>query len=197
VIALFAALAFAVAPDCAADRAAMLALPRHVFDQAHEGWRALAERGCDAAAADLIAAYRAGHLNDPPILGWHEGQMRANAGDYAAARPLFVAAHHAGQFGWNDYVDATIAFIDRDRDLAALLAARMRLAATPRPETHPWFDPDGNPIPPPATATATATAIAMATTEAWPPNLLVVDALVRCFDRAYKAAYMSADCAAT
>jgi hypothetical protein len=69
----------------------------------------------------------------------------------------------------------------------------MRLAATPRPETHPWFDPDGNPIPPPATATA----IAMATTEAWPPNLLVVDALVRCFDRAYKAAYMSADCAAT
>ena len=192
-IALFAALAFAVAPDCAVDRPAMLALPRHVFDQAHEGCRALAERGCDAAAADLIAVYRAGHPNDPPILGWHEGQMRANAGDYAAARPLFFAAHHAGQFGWNDYVDVTISFIDRD--LAALLAARMRLAATPRPETHPWFDPDGNPIPPPATATATATAIA--TTEAWPPNLLVVDALVRCFDRAYKAAYMSADCAAT
>lgn len=108
-IALFAALAFAVAPDCAVDRPAMLALPRHVFDQAHEGCRALAERGCDAAAADLIAVYRAGHPNDPPILGWHEGQMRANAGDYAAARPLFFAAHHAGQFGWNDYVDVTIA----------------------------------------------------------------------------------------
>lgn len=185
-IALAAALVVVATPVCGVDRAAMLALPRHVFDQTDgQGWRTLAARGCDAVATDLIAAYRAAHPNDRyrAIMAWHEGQMRANAGDDARARPLFMQARHIGdQFGWNDYVDATIAFIDRDRH--ALLAARTRLAATPRPETHAWFDPDGHPIPGPVLAPG----------QAWPDNLPVVDALVRCFKRSYKAAYATAEC---
>ena len=89
----------ASAPACAVNRAAMLALPRHDFDQVeHHGWRLLTERGCHAAAADLIAAYRAVHPDQPnaSILYWHEGQMHAFAGDSTAARPLFVASHTVG-----------------------------------------------------------------------------------------------------
>lgn len=180
----------AAMPDCTFDQSAMLALPSRTFDQVeHRGWRALADRGCDTAAADLIAKYRVAHGDDPlaSTMRWHEGQLRANAGDYMAARPLFAASHNTrppfNWFGWDDYVDATIAFIDRDRP--ALLAARARLAATPRPETHPWTDPDGSPIPSPTLAPGAA----------WPENIAVVDALIRCFDRDYRAAYTAVDCA--
>ncbi len=186
------AVAIAISPACVVDTAAMLALPSRQFDQTEgQGWRLVAAKGCDAAVADLIAAYRAANLGDPlaATMIWHEGQMRANAGDYAAARPLFAAARLTRSpfnwFGWNDYVAATIAFLDRDRP--ALLAARARLAATPRPKTHAWTDPNGTPIAPPTLATG----------EQWPANLPVVDALVRCFDRSYKAAYGSADCYAS
>jgi hypothetical protein len=61
---------------------------------------------------------------------------------------------------WNVYVDATIAFLDRDRD--ALLKARTRLAEIP-PEAG---KPNSKPM-----------------------NLDVVDGLVRCFDRSYRDAY--------
>jgi hypothetical protein len=165
-------------PPCRADRAAMLALSEDRFDQDLEGgWRALAAKPeCAAAAADLIAAYRTAHPDASAMLKWHEGQLRAEGGQAERAVRLFESSRKAGTAeGWNDYVDATVAFLRRDRK--ALLAARARLAALPRPADWRPQDAQGRSLPLP-----------------WPPNLNVVDGLLRCFDRPYREAYFA--CAA-
>lgn len=171
-------------PACSHDWRAILTLDEAAFDQGWLGWRSVDERaGCEAVAADLIRDYRHRYRLPPHRLAMHEAQMRASAGDYRRARPLFVLAKHKTDgFGWNDYIDSTLAFLDRDR--ATLLAARARLAATPRPETHPWFDDLGAPIAAPTLPPGTE----------WPYNLPVVDALIRCFDRSYKDAYGNVEC---
>jgi hypothetical protein len=84
-------------------------------------------------------------------------------GDYQQAEGLFEQSRvpHIPAFkAWNIYVDATIAFLHRDRD--ALLKARTKLAEVP-PEAG---RPDSKPM-----------------------NLDVVDGLLRCFDRSYADAY--------
>lgn len=182
---LLAALQAAPPGPCAYDRAAMLALDERGFDQDMAGgWRALGNAGCDHEAADLIRDWRAAHRADLPpdhaaLLFWHEGQLRANAGETAAAIALFgrsrkTKAQDAG-FGWNLYVDGSIAFLRRDR--AGLDAARATLAALPRPAGYAPVGPDGKPV-----------AIR------WPMNLNVLDGFQRCWDRPYKQAYV---CAAT
>ena len=174
------------ASDCAYDRAAMMSLDQNAFDQdEHGGWRKVSARtGCETAAADLIADYRdAHHRSSSTTLWMHEAQMRASAGDYSRAKVLFGRSKHTMDgFGWNDYIDATVAFLDRDK--TALRAARDRLASTPRPETHPWFDPDGKPIDAPQLPPG----------DQWPYNLAVVDALIHCFSDTYKIAYSSPSC---
>lgn len=55
---LIAFLLAAAAPDCAYDRASMMALPQQAFDQDLNGWRSLSMRGCEAEAADLIRDWR-------------------------------------------------------------------------------------------------------------------------------------------
>ena len=163
----------------------MLALDEEAFDQGTQGWRLLERQGCYSAAADLIAAYRAKRHPKRDTTSWfHEAQMRAYAGDYARAVAILPNARHRYDgFGWNAYLDATAAFLRRDR--AALDAARERLAATPLPHTHQWlFDDAGRPIAVPAPGPG----------ERWPPNLAVVDALQRCFARSYRQAYSAATC---
>lgn len=162
------------APEpCAVDRRAMLALGMDAFDQDHQGgWRPLSERpGCEGPAADLIRDYRTFMLDRIPILYWHEGQLRANVGQTAEAIGLMERTRRPEGDErapwWNAYVDATLAFLRSDR--AALLAARERLAALPRPA-----DAGGR---------------------SWPPNLAVVDRLVRCFGRPYREAYFADACA--
>ena len=59
-------------------------------------------------------------------------------------------------FGWNHYVDATIAFLQHDE--AALRAAREKLAGLEQPSELNMTDKDGNPV-----------------EMDWPPNLKVVD----------------------
>ncbi|MES3084216.1 hypothetical protein [Sphingomonas faeni] len=82
--------------NCRYDKPAMMALDERAFDQTMTGgWRTLANAGCDAQAADLIAEWRAGHPANPRTAGllqWHEGQLRANAGQTARAITLFEAA---------------------------------------------------------------------------------------------------------
>ncbi len=167
--------------SCRYDKAAMLALDERAFDQTMSGgWRALASAGCDLAAADAIQAWRAAHGGEPRtagLLNWHEGQLRANAGQTAPAIALFETARKApaedAAFGWNLYVDGSIAFLRRD--LAGLDAARARLAALPRPPGYAPVGVDGKPR-----------------AFAWPMNLNILDGLVACWNRGYKQAYACA-----
>ena len=180
------------AESCAYDKAAMLDLDERAFDQdlasGGGGWRALANRpGCEPAAADLLAAYRAAHPGASGVLAWHEGQMRATAGQYDQAIPLLESDRKPPEqdpAGWNHYVDATVAFLRRDR--AALVEAHRLLAAVPYPEGSGlppldggYFEIPGAPGQPPARMR-------------WPPNVEVVEGLIACFDKPYAQAYGTA-----
>ncbi len=174
---------------CAYDEDALLALDENAFDQdltgGGGGWRAIANRpGCELAAADLLAAYRAKHPTVGSLLAWHEGQMRASAGQYEQAIPLLAAARKPAEqdlAGWNAYVDATVAFLRQDK--AALLAAQTRLAAVSYPEgtgmpplKDGYFELPTQPGQPTMRMR-------------WPPNIEVVDGLVACFGKPYAEAY--------
>jgi hypothetical protein len=153
----------------------MLALSLSDFDQDMEGgWRKIAyDDECVAIAADLIRDYRESKGLSAYLLYWHEGQLRASAGQTGRAVGLFQLSYkppETDQEGWNFYVDATIAFLKKDQ--TALLGARERLASLPRPKDFAPRDPEGRPV-----------AIS------WPMNLHVVDAMIRCFGRSYDEAY--------
>jgi hypothetical protein len=162
------------------DRAnATLALGLAAFDQDMSGgWRALAQQpGCEGVAADMLYAYRSNLESHLSILYWHEGQLRANIGQIPAAIRLMEQSRKADdRYGWNPYVDATVAFLRGDR--AALVAARAALAALPRPD---GFRDE---------------VLANGLRVTWPQNLAVVDGLVRCFGRPYREAYGSPECRA-
>lgn len=172
-------LAQTATPTCTYDRAALLKLDLPAFDQDMAGgWRALSMRGCESEAAGLIRDYRLANTLTPEQIGllkWHEGQLRANLNEPAAAIALFEEAYKNPEidkdFGWNWYVDGTIAFLRRDRE--ALEAALTGLAAVPRPAGLDPRGPDGKPI-----------AIR------WPMNLNVLENFQRCWDQPYKAAYV-------
>lgn len=164
--------------SCGYDRAAMLALDQAHFDQDMTGgWRQLNNIGCDAEAADLIKLWRETHAERDGILYWHEGQLRANANQTTAAIALFEQARKTRKedhgFGWNLYVDGTIAFLHHDRKALAL--ARDRLARLPKPAGFAPIGPDGKPL-----------------TIAWPLNLQVLDGFLACWGRPYKKAYACA-----
>jgi hypothetical protein len=160
-------------PDpCQVDERALMDMGFNAFDQDMQGgWRALSQRpGCEARAADLIHTYRVLAEHRMSILYWHEGQLRAALGQTEEAIRLFEQSRKPDdQYGWNPYVDATIAFLRGDRE--ALIAARGRLAALPRPAGFEERTLPGG----------------FRTT--WPLNLQVVDGLIRCFGRTYREAY--------
>src|SRR6478752_4781717 len=122
VIILLSSPAIHAADRCEYDQQALLALDEKAFDQDLSGrgggWRAMASTpGCELAAADLLAAYQAKHPSSSSILAWHEGQVRASAGQYELAIPLLESARKPTDqdaVGWNYYVDATVAFLRRD-----------------------------------------------------------------------------------
>lgn len=169
------------ADPCTYDRAAMLAQPTRDFDQTPSGWRKVAKTsGCEAQAADLIKAYRRANwaAHKPAEIHtsyWHEGQMRAAAGQDQAAIPLLMAGVNPYPLHGNEiYAQGTIAFLNRDR--RSLEDARARLAALPVPAD--WSEMQA------AAATHRATLT-------WPPNLDVLDGLLNCFDQPYREAYGS------
>lgn len=180
--ALLIAASVAAAPGsdpCAYDRGRLLALDQKAFDQDLQGgWRVLTENPrCYVAAADLIRDYREAHDSTDSILFWHEGQMRAFAGQSEAAIELFEKSRHKEPdwTGWNLYVDGSVAFLRHDR--SALQAARDKLAALPKPPDWPPTGPDGKPFNVP-----------------WPPNLNVLDGFIACFDQIYEKAYGTQTC---
>jgi len=162
--------------DCSYDRMAMIALSQNEFDQDMSGgWRKLADAGCEREAADLIADWRTTHKSRSTTLYWHEGQMRASIGQYDAAIALFEKARKSESedagWGWNHYVDGTIAFLRGDK--AALLATRTRLSLMPEPEgAKNAIDIHGNPV-----------------ETVWPLNLDVLDSLISCWGKSYNEAY--------
>ncbi|TWB75014.1 hypothetical protein FBZ87_104110 [Nitrospirillum amazonense] len=170
-----AAVSALAADACVPDRAALLALDGQAFDQdLTGGWRPIAEKpGCLMAAADLLRDYRAAHPQEPArILYWHEGQVRALAGD-TAALTLMEQSHDSRDTSraqaWNAYVDATLAFLRHDRP--ALQAARDRLSHVPRP---------------PLESDTTGDSMMMLS---WPMNMGIVDGLLACFGKPYADAY--------
>jgi hypothetical protein len=158
-------------PKCKVDIEAMMSLNIHAFDQTEQGWRQLAKiPGCERAAADLIQTYRINVAALLPLLSWHQGQLLALNGDYDEAVPLLEKARDPSTRpsgnGWDDYVDATVAFLKKDA--AGIAAAEKRLAARPRPADWP-------------------------ADQEWPMNFKIVQSLGRCIGRPYSEAY-SDDC---
>lgn len=168
--------------ECRDADATMLALPLHEFDQTEQGWRSLAVEGCERQAAEAIRQYRdlnAATLDESAdTLIWHEGQMRASAGETDEAIRLMLESREREADEFRPYTDATIAFLRRDRE--ALIVAREQLVSLPVPEafaraavryaeTYPELPP-----------------------LSWPLNLHVVDGLIACFDQPYREAYSCA-----
>ncbi len=182
--------------DCGVDAAALdayLQLDQRSFDQdLNGGWREVSEReGCGLGAAVLIKAYILYSHPYPPadhgILRWHAGQVLATDGHNARAVAFFQGAYQRGPgeggSDWDQYVDATIAFLEGDRE--ALIAARDRLAVmTPDEETMQARQAflDDNPELGFGPQFVTE-----------PMNFSVVQALVACFGRPYAEAYGSCD----
>ena len=141
-ILLAAALAAAAAPAMAADCAALyrqhlatdLKLSYERFDQTPGGgFRVLAGQRCYKEAGDLLEDWMHANRKDDESVRWHLAQQRALQGDYPEAihwarGTLDVHEDVARiRLHWNDYVLATIAFLQHDKP--ALLAARERVAA--------------------------------------------------------------------
>jgi len=165
-------------PDCSYDLSAMLALDRNAFDQdiPSGGWRGLSNEGCYEEAAELIRIWRHEKRDHASVLYWHEGQMRAYAGQTVEAVALFrrtyTAPENDGDFGWNHYVSGTVAFLRNDRE--ALAAAIERLSKIPEPSNNSFTRADG-------------TVISMS----WPPNMNVLKGFEACWGKPYKDAYGS------
>ncbi|MEL7798980.1 MULTISPECIES: hypothetical protein [Idiomarina] len=176
---------FSVAKDtntesetCSYNEVEMLKLSPREFDQNLEkGWREVAKaEACREAAADLIHTYYTKNEISKGAMRtfvWHEGQLRAEVGQYQRAISLMKQARKSPEkdmSGWNYYVDATIAFLQSDRE--KLKNQREKLAAVPKPEGFNPTDADGNPI-----------------EIQWPPNLNIIDKFIRCFDQPYSEVY--------
>lgn len=170
------------ASGCAINQSRYLSMPFEAFDQdLSGGWRGLDQETCAAEVADLLAAYRRQHRpltdRERSILSWHEGQVRAMAGDGQHAIPLMMGGvqDDGGEIDFADYALGTIAFLQRDYH--GLRAARERLAAFPR--RAGFVD----------TATVVHDGKSLTIKVSWPPNLDVLDRLIRCYDKPYREAY--------
>ena len=168
-------------PDCSYDLEAMLELDLNAFDQdiPNGGWRRLSNLDCHEEAAELIRAWRHEKRNHRHILYWHEGQMRAFAGQTDEAIALFDLTRKSqdfdADFGWNHYVDGTIAFLRRDKD--GLDRAIERLSRVPEPEN-----------------TTITLSNGIVIEQTWPPNMNVLRAFENCWIKSYSAAYGSEEC---
>ena len=176
------------AKRCPHDRAALLALDEQQFDQdLSGGWRQLSSTpGCTLVAADLLRDYQQTHNTNSGLMFWHEAQLRANAGQYPEAIALMKRSYKPAKqdkAGWNAYVDATIAFLGRDK--VALQRARLALSAVPPP-----VGPDVPPVVDGHMEVAFADGVKRKIR--WPPNIDVVEGLEACFDKPYAEAYGNA-----
>lgn len=172
--------------DCTYDVDVMMALDYRAFDQdvPWGGWRGVArDDRCSSDAADLIAMWRDEHADGTTpgqlsILNWHEGQLRASAGQNERAATLLTSAKRtepqdAYDHAWNLYADATVAFLRRDRP--ALDAAYEAMMALDEPEDWEEFAAEGERV--------------IGRRPRWPQNVEFVERFRNCFDAPYAEAY--------
>ena len=123
----FAQTSFANSIDCQAEYTKRLQtdleLSYKEFDQTEgKGMRVLAYAGCAKEAADLVVAYIKKNDAKESSLFWHVAQLRASSGDNAEAvryaRQSLAKEEDWSKrpFRWNDYVLATIAFLEKDKE---------------------------------------------------------------------------------
>ncbi len=99
----------------------LMALDFEAFDQDMDGgWRYYRDQGQFALAASLIESYLEKHqeIEGQPreVMSWHAGQMYAMDGQNEKAIPLLEASRKEDDFMmWNQYLDATVAFLKKDR----------------------------------------------------------------------------------
>ncbi len=110
-----------------------MSLDYQAFDQTPgQGFRALAEISCQKQAADLIESYIRTTGAEQSSLRWHIAQLRASHGDYESAIDyanqvlLKKEDFSVRALRWNDYVLATVGFLERDKE--KLLYHRDRVA---------------------------------------------------------------------
>ena len=150
-----------------------IGLEFHDFDQNPElGWRPYYSHRCYESAGILIERYMAEHpglASEHPILPFHAGQMFALSGHYKKAISLMEKAHadsSSDLVDWNAFVNANIAFLQRDLEILKEMRGRINMQP-PMPESP------GIP--------SWAVGKKM--------NLDVVDGFLRCFEKSYEDAY--------
>ncbi|HAT9215901.1 TPA: hypothetical protein JBC15_13270 [Legionella pneumophila subsp. pneumophila] len=102
----------------------LLSMSYDNFDQAEDGWRRYAKLDCYHEIAILIDKYLEQNTNallDWQVLGvtWHAGQLYAFNNEYELAKIRFEHSINQNEpenspVLWNDYVYATIAFLNND-----------------------------------------------------------------------------------
>ena len=100
----------------------LMALDFEAFDQDMQGgWRYYANQKRFAAAASLIQIYLDRNTGisefEREVMFWHAGQMLAIDGQEERAIPLMEKSRKKEDdfMLWNPYLDATIAFLNKDR----------------------------------------------------------------------------------
>lgn len=108
-------------------RSTDMSLSYEEFDQTpDQGFRVLAANACYAEAATLIQEYIAANSATENSLRWHVAQLSASAGDYPTAITFSKQVLSESEdfsvkpLRWNDYVLATIAFLEKDMDALEL-----------------------------------------------------------------------------
>lgn len=120
------------AADCPSEvDQTLLQLDYDAFDMSD--WRGLLMRECVDAAVAVLETYREQNARrltaeQTRELHFHVGQALAFAGRETESVPHFERAR-GGDAEWSAYVDATLAFLKREK--AALVAARERYARAP------------------------------------------------------------------
>lgn len=108
-----------------AEEEQLLVMSYDDFDQSENGWRQYANIGCYHEMGLLIDKYLDQNkrtLTDWQLLGvtWHAGQMYAFNNEYAVANIRFDHSLNPNEpenapILWNDYVYATISFLNNDK----------------------------------------------------------------------------------
>lgn len=117
----------------------LLSMDYDSLDQSETGWRKYAKLACYDEMGVLIDKYldkNRNILSDWQVIGvtWHAGQMYAFGNDYEMAEHRFIHSINPSEpdntpILWNDYVYATIAFLNKD--LTELKFRRNKIADGP------------------------------------------------------------------